>query len=910
MLFAAVVVPLALEGDARSSGGTFEAREGGRHSSLFAGDRLIRATKRWAKLVVLGMVAGGVVAFAVSKVMAPEYRATAQLYLAPAANPTVSVQDVVAGQTLAKSYVQLANANIVLRSAMDRVGWQDLKTFRDRTTISQIRDTSIITVSFRHGDPQFAADATNAISDAFIEQSRSLQTTLQGSAVQQLDEQIQSLQEDLKNVADSQRQTKQQTLAQLLKTRDDMRLASARAQDTVSLWESATAPIEPDSPKVALNTLLGVLIAGLLMVLAIALLSYIEDRVSDFDAMQQKLGITPLAEILASTGGDSFERKLYVRDAPMSFEAEAFRGLRTSILFASPDRRPRTILVTSALPYEGKSVVSANLALAFAQAGAPTVLVDADLRRPSQHRLFGIDPGRGLTTMLTSNDFLAELGRFQVAPNLSVLPTGPVPPDPAEFLGSARMTALLQALANRGPDATVIVDTSPTLAVADAMALATKVDACLIVVDSARTRTASALRAVEALRRVHARIIGGVVNKVRMAPTGYYGYYGESDTRTRKERYGRRFGLARWLVVPFLGIAIVGTSAFFSRGGQSETPIAPRSATALARATEELAAARAAWEGGSKDVLATRSRLESADAYLAQATDAGANTQRLADLAQDINKLRAQVNGTSVKTSMLVDIGKTYGATSASQLVLSGSDVYALDITGQKVWKVATDGTAAVAIQKGQGGIGVPKQLASAGQVLFVMDDTGRIYWLGKDGPTEIRLGQKRYRDPVAFAVYSDAIYVLDGESGQVWEYDPDPSGNFHDAIAILPAALPAGAGRSLGVDGDVWIVTSDAQLLRFGRTVGSSTLTRVPFEVRWTADAARPIELQARAEDPAIYLLDDRARRVVAVARDGREIARVGLPNEFSRPAAFAVMGDVLVTAHDTRLQKTLIPK
>jgi len=193
---------------------------------------------------------------------------------------------------------------------------------------------------------------------------------------------------------------------------------------------------------------------------------------------------------------------------------------------------------------------------------------------------------------------------------------------------------------------------------------------------------------------------------------------------------------------------------------------------------------------------------------------------------------------------------------------------------------------------------------------LFVMDDAGRIYWLGKDGPTEIRLGQKRYRDPVAFAVYSDAIYVLDGESGQVWEYDPDPSGNFHDAIAILPAALPAGAGRSLGVDGDVWIVTSDAQLLRFGRTVGSSTLTRVPFEVRWTADAARPIELQARAEDPAIYLLDDRARRVVAVARDGREIARVGLPNEFSRPAAFAVMGDVLVTAHDTRLQKTLIPK
>jgi hypothetical protein len=362
--------------------------------------------------------------------------------------------------------------------------------------------------------------------------------------------------------------------------------------------------------------------------------------------------------------------------------------------------------------------------------------------------------------------------------------------------------------------------------------------------------------------------------------------------------------------VPILGLAIVGTSAFFSRAGHSETPTAPRNVTALTRASEELTAARAAWEGGSKDVLATRARLESADAYLAQATDAGANAQRLAELAQEITKLRGQVDGASVKTSMLVDLGKAGGATSASQLVLAGSDVYALDVTGQKVLRVATDGSAAVVVQKGQGGMGAPKRLAAVGQLVFVMDDAGRIFWLGKDGPMEIRLGQKRYRDPVAFAVYNDAIFVLDRETGQVWEYDPDAFGAFHDGNPILPAALQAGAGRSLAVDGDIWIVTSDAQLLRFGRTVGSSTLKQLPFDVRWAADAARPIELQARAEDAAIYLLDDRARRIVVVARDGRETARVGLPNELVRPTAFAVMGDVLVTAHETRIQKTLIPK
>jgi capsular exopolysaccharide synthesis family protein len=911
----------------RSSGGT--AERGSHPSALLAGERFLRTTRRWAKVLVLGMLAGGIVAFSVSNIVAPEYRATAQLYLAPAANPTTSVQDVVAGQNLARSYVQLANASVVLRAAMDRVGWQDLKTFRDRASITQIRDTSIINVSFQHGDPQYAADASNAIAEAFIEQSRTLQSSLQGTAIQQLDEQIKSLQEDIRGLdsqiaglpagqqsqqlqLDGQRQTKQQTLAQLLKTRDDMRLASARAENTVSLWEPAVAPIEPDSPNIAMNTLLGIVIAGLLVVLVISLLSYFEDRVTDFDAMHEKLGITPLAEILASAQGDTFSNKLFVRDAPMSFEAEAFRGLRTSILFASVDRRPRTILVTSALPYEGKSVVSANLALAFAQSGSPTVLIDADLRRPSQHRLFGLDPSIGLTNLLTSSDPPPDLARFEVAPNLSVIPAGLVPPDPAEFLGSARMSTLLDMLASRAPNATVIIDTSPTLAVADAIALATKVDGCLIVVDSAHTRTASALRAVESLRRVRARIIGGALNKVRTAPAGYYGYGQDEPEDQRRRRPRRRFGLAAWLLVPLLAIAIAGTGAFLVRASQPETPTLPRSAepASLSLARGELAAAREAWDKGTLDVVAARSDLANIEAHLARAAQQGATPRRVSEISQEANRLRAKVDDQSARTSLLVDMKQTYGASGPTQLVLSQNDIYALDAAGQKVWRVASDGSAVAVLEKGRSGVGAPQQLAAKGQRLFVLDDAGRIFKLEDDALSEVKLGQKRYRDPVAFDVFANNLYVLDRAAGQVWKYEPDSDGAYLDAIPFLATPLAPGTARSLAVDGQVWILTTDGQVLRYRRTLGSIYASRQPFEIRWTSDAARPTALQAREEDTALYLLDGRARRVVLVGRDGHELARIALSTDLALPAAFAVRDDVVISAHDSRLQRTLIPK
>ena len=538
----------------------------------FDRDRLLHAFRRWAALVVGAALLAGAAAFVVSQVVPKEYEASAQLYLAPASNPTVAFQDVALGQTLATSYVELAKAEVVLRPAMDTVGWVgDLKSFRDRLTVSQVRSTSIISITFKSRDPKLAGKAAQAVADAFVSQSRDLQASLQGSTATELDQQISAIQGDITALdsqiaslrieltasprpgasppsrtdiqsqiaaLDTSRQSKQQTLANLLKTRDDMRLAQARAATTVSLWQPATVPEDPVSPKPLLNTILGAFAGGLVALMCVALITYLDDRLTDLEQIRQRLGVAPLGQVRLHDHPESIAGKLFVREEPTSPEAEAIRSIRTNVLFAAVDQRPRTLLVTSALPGEGKSVLSANLALAFAEGGTSVVLIDADLRRPSQHRLFRVSAAHGLTNLLTDPNPPADLQRFRVNPQLLVIPSGPLPANPAELLGSGRMSALLLQLSGLAENSLVIVDTSPVLAVADPVALSTKVDGCIVVVDSSRTRVASTRRALAALERVHGHVIGVVLNKLTQQEAGYYhydGYYGTARPAARPE---------------------------------------------------------------------------------------------------------------------------------------------------------------------------------------------------------------------------------------------------------------------------------------------------------------------------------------------------------------------------------------
>lgn len=208
---------------------------------------------------------------------------------------------------------------------------------------------------------------------------------------------------------------------------------------------------------------------------------------------------------------------------PRSPISEAYRTLRTSLDFASLDQALKTLVVTSAGVGEGKSTTLANLAVVSAQAGRRVVLVDADLRRPTLHKIFGLDNGTGLTTVMMEESALASPPiRSTGIEGLSVLTSGPLPPNPAELMGSRRMEAVIAAVAD-GSDQ-VFFDTPPVVAVTDAAVLATKVDGVLLVVSAGKTRREYARTAVQRLEQINVRLVGTVLTNVQMG-TGFQGYY-------------------------------------------------------------------------------------------------------------------------------------------------------------------------------------------------------------------------------------------------------------------------------------------------------------------------------------------------------------------------------------------------
>ncbi|MDR7555335.1 MAG: polysaccharide biosynthesis tyrosine autokinase [Armatimonadota bacterium] len=212
--------------------------------------------------------------------------------------------------------------------------------------------------------------------------------------------------------------------------------------------------------------------------------------------------------------------------------AEAFRHLRTNLLYLSPDRPLRTLLVTAAAAEEGKSTIAANLAVALAIGGRRTWIVEADLRKPTLAWAFQPAGTRGLTDVLVEGTAPEQALAPTQVENLSFLPPGTLPPDPAELLGSQRMRAFL-AHARKQADA-VVIDAPPVLPVSDAVALAPHVDAALLVVDLERTPREAARRAADQLRAVGARVAGVVVNNVPTSGRGYY-YYAAYYPYAREE---------------------------------------------------------------------------------------------------------------------------------------------------------------------------------------------------------------------------------------------------------------------------------------------------------------------------------------------------------------------------------------
>jgi protein-tyrosine kinase len=219
----------------------------------------------------------------------------------------------------------------------------------------------------------------------------------------------------------------------------------------------------------------------------------------------------------------ALNRSLITITSPKSPISEQYRTIRTNIQFSTVDRQIRSMLVTSAGPGEGKSTTSANLAVVFAQQGKKVLFIDADLRKPTVHYTFRLDNHVGLTNVLTKQVSLEKAVQSTEQENLDVLTSGPIPPNPAELLGSRSMEELLEQSFTQYD--LVLFDTPPVLAVTDAQILANLCDGIVLVVSSGKTEIEAAQKAKESLVNAKGKLLGVVLNNKKTKDSQYYYYY-------------------------------------------------------------------------------------------------------------------------------------------------------------------------------------------------------------------------------------------------------------------------------------------------------------------------------------------------------------------------------------------------
>ncbi|MGB7610079.1 MAG: polysaccharide biosynthesis tyrosine autokinase [Candidatus Sulfotelmatobacter sp.] len=307
-----------------------------------------------------------------------------------------------------------------------------------------------------------------------------------------------------------------------------------------------TGPIEPNIPR----NLAFAFILGLTSGVGLAFLQEgLDNTVRTSEQAQMISGLPPLGMIplpaktareganpkrlvIATSSKEAVEMVAQAR--PHSQMAESYRALRTSLLLTNLGAPPKVIMVTSALPQEGKTTTSMNTALVLAQKGVRVLLIDADLRRPSIHKILGWGPRSGLSNVLTGSATLKQTIQPSFLPNLSILPAGTPPPNPAELLASANMRDVLEEL--RGQYDHIVVDTPPTLSVTDAVVLSPRADAIILVIRSGQTTKQALRRSRDILTQVNAKVSGVLLNAVDLSSPDYYYYY---EYKSKYSRYYR-----------------------------------------------------------------------------------------------------------------------------------------------------------------------------------------------------------------------------------------------------------------------------------------------------------------------------------------------------------------------------------
>ena len=515
---------------------------------------LRKLARKWLPAVIALTVIGAVVAFVVSKAMTPIYQAKGEVLVVAGVGQSgsISTADVSVNATEATTTAAtLLTSPPLLQSVITSAHIKDsVATLAGNVAATPEPNSELVQVSVTDPSPQRAAMIDNAIMAAFVAEITKQNTDRIDQASAALQSQIDQVQAQLKH-DEQQLATASNEAATALRqqiadetavlTPLELNYSAFRASqqqnlETVSVATPASPPTAVASPHVALNTIVGAL-AGLLLGAGMAAgLEFLDQGLKSADDVAERLGVSCLSLVprhpLARDGRTPAPNKV-------AGVNEAYRRLRTNLLFASPDVALRTIVVTSTHAGEGKTQTAANLAVALASTEKRVLLIDGDMRRPDLHRVFGKPLNGGMSELILAVEPGTRLvlnGAYATTqPNLTLITSGTIPPNPSELLSSDRASLLLRALEKQYD--IVIIDTPPVDAVSDALTLAAEASGTVVVLEAGRTNAAEATKTIESLRRVGARVLGVVLNKAReRAEPGYYYYYREPEIAAAVEQ--------------------------------------------------------------------------------------------------------------------------------------------------------------------------------------------------------------------------------------------------------------------------------------------------------------------------------------------------------------------------------------
>ena len=419
--------------------------------------RLLRG--RWRIVALCALVGLGLAASLVV-LQTPKYEATTQLYVATKGSSTVTdtYQGGLFSQQVVKSYAQIVGSPSVVQSVIKKL---HLNLTREQVAREVSADTplntALLNVHVRDHIPARAQAIANALGTDFAAFVTQLETPQGGGT----------------------------------------------SPVKATVVKPAELPTSPVSPRTSLDLLIGCLL-GLLAGVGLAVLrDTLDTSVKNIDDLVAALDVAPLGVILFDA--EAAKRPLIVHEAAQSTRAEAFRQLRTNLQFVDVDSAPRSIVITSSVPEEGKTTTTANLAISLAQAGVRVCLVEGDLRRPRLVEYMGIEGAVGLTSVVIGKATLDEVLQPWGDGKLTVLACGPTPPNPSELLGARSMADLLHELEDRFD--LVVIDAPPLLPVTDAAILASLASGAVLVTRHGKTKREQVRRAVEALRAVDSALV-------------------------------------------------------------------------------------------------------------------------------------------------------------------------------------------------------------------------------------------------------------------------------------------------------------------------------------------------------------------------------------------------------------------